>query len=407
MGNLGLYLQNFLEVKPAFYFFLLIVAGINVLLLLLLGFSVYYLVNIGNHFIDQQKKIRISKKHFYYFSLGIAGILFFGLLYNFRSIIWQVLPPLGWSVLLAYLLNPIVNQISKHNISRIWAVIIVYSILTATIFFILFTITPKISREMGRLIDLLPIYSRQAGELMNKIYSKLDQIEYLPPEFIGVEEAITENLTRIQVYLVNFFRNITTRIFNIFTHLVTLVLIPVFTFYFLKDASHFKKKIILLLPKSGRTAILDIARDIDILISRFIRGQLIVAAAVGVLSIAAMLIIKVEFAFLIGFIAGLSNIIPYFGPIIGSIPGVIIALLDEPSKAIWVIIAFTVIQQIESAIISPKIVGESVGLHPIMVILVLIVGNMLYGILGMLFAVPVAASIKIIFHHIIERIVRY
>ncbi|AOT73325.1 hypothetical protein Gferi_26840 [Geosporobacter ferrireducens] len=350
--------------------------------------------------------MKINKKHFYYFSIGFIGVILFIFLYNFRNIIWQVLPPLLWSILFAYLLNPIVNQISKYNIPRIWSVLIVYSFLIAIIFFMLFTLTPKISKEMGRLIDLIPIYSRQAGELMNRIYSKIDQIEYLPPEFIGVEEAITENLIRIQVYLVSFVKNITTSIFNVFTHLITLVLIPVFTFYFLKDASYFKKKIILLLPKSGRSSVIEIAKDIDLLISRFIRGQLIVAAAVGILSIAALLLIRIEFAFLIGFIAGVSNVIPYFGPIIGSIPGVIIALLDEPSKAIWVIIAFTIIQQIESAIISPKIVGESVGLHPIMVILVLIVGNMLYGIIGMLFAVPIAASVKIICHHIIERIVR-
>ena len=407
MGSLGLNLQNYIEIRPMFYFFLLIVVGINILLLLLLGFSIYYLVNIGNRYIDQPKKIKLNKQHLYYSSIGLISIVLFIFLYNFRNIIWQVLPSLLWSILFAYLLNPIVNQISKYNIPRIGSVLIVYSLLITIIFFIFFTITPKISREMGRLIDLIPIYSRQAGELMNRIYNKIEQIEYLPPEFIGVEEAITENLTRIQVYLVNLLKNITTSIFNIFTHLITLVLIPVFTFYFLKDASYFKKKIILLLPKSGRSAVLDIARDIDILISRFIRGQLIVAAAVGILSIAAMLLIKIEFAFLIGFIAGISNIIPYFGPIIGSIPGVLIALLDEPSKAIWVIIAFTIIQQIESAIISPKIVGESVGLHPIMVILVLIVGNIVYGIIGMLFAVPVAASIKIICNHIIERIVRY
>lgn len=407
MESLGLNLHNYIAFKPIYYFFLLLVAAINVLLLFLLGFAVYYLINIGNRYIEKQKTIKISKKHVYYFTMGMIISTILLILYNFRNIIFQIGPPLLWSILFAYLLNPIVNYFTKYNIGRTWAVVIVYTIISAIIFFISFTVAPKISNELGRLINLIPLYSKQATEFSNRLYSKIDEMQYLPPEFSGVEEALSENLMRIQNYLVNLLRNLTMGIFNLFSQLITLVLIPVFTFYFLKDADYFKKKLILLLPKFSRNAMIDMFKDIDILISRFIKGQLIVAAAVAFLCIIALFLIQVEFAFLIGLIAGIFNIIPYFGPIIGSVPAVIIALLDDPSKAIWVIVAFTVIQQIESAILSPKIVGESVGLHPIMVIVVLLIGNMLYGIIGMLFAVPVAASIKIVCKHIVERIVRY
>ena len=93
-------------------------------------------------------------------------------------------------------------------------------------------------------------------------------------------------------------------------------------------------------------------------------------------------------------------------PIIGAIPAVAIALLDQPMKAIWVIVAFTIVQQIESAILSPKIVGESVGLHPIIIILTLIIGNEAFGVVGMLFGVPVVASLKIVFGHIANYIIK-
>jgi predicted PurR-regulated permease PerM len=160
------------------------------------------------------------------------------------------------------------------------------------------------------------------------------------------------------------------------------------------------------IPKGIRDQVINISRDIDNLLSRFIRGQLIIAMIVGVLSIIALVVLKVQFAFLIGTIAGVTNIIPYFGPIIGAIPAIIVALLDEPMKAIWVIIAFFIIQQTESAILSPKIVGESVGLHPVFVILVLLIGGELFGVIGLIFAIPIAASIKIILNHLVKILIK-
>ena len=109
---------------------------------------------------------------------------------------------------------------------------------------------------------------------------------------------------------------------------------------------------------------------------------------------------------IIGAIAGLGNVIPYFGPIIGAIPAVIIAFLDEPIKALWVIIAFFGIQQIESAVLQPKIVGDSVGLHPVFVIISLLIGGELFGIAGLLFAVPIAGSIKVVLKYLVKILVK-
>ena len=122
----------------------------------------------------------------------------------------------------------------------------------------------------------------------------------------------------------------------------------------------------------------------------------------GVSTTIALALLKINFAFIIGMLAGLADIIPYFGPVIGIIPAVFFAILESPIKALWVIIIFTIIQQVENDIITPKVVGESVGIHPVTVMLSLIIGGRFFGILGMVLAIPVVAILKIIYSHFVE-----
>lgn len=404
--NSGLDMIKFVQGKPLFYLFLVLVAIINVLLMFLLGFSIYYLIHIGNKHIEPGKALRVKRKDFFYLLIFFILAVLVMITYHYRKLLGQFLHPIIWSVIFAYLLSPVVHFLEKRGLKRVWAVIFLYTFLFGALIFLSITITPKISKEISNLIELLPQYSDQANQFVNRIYLKIRQLDNISPQFAGVKEAIEENISHIQYYIVNTLKKLTTNLLGIFSHLVGLVLIPIFSFYFLKDGDYFKKKIIFLLPKCCREECVAIAKDIDILISKFIRGQLLVAAIVGICSTLALLLIGVDFAFLIGAVAGIFNVIPYFGPIFGAVPAVALALLDSPSKALWVIIAFTAIQQIESAILSPKIVGDSVGLHPITVILALLIGNEWLGIVGMLFAVPIAASIKIVGKHIMNLIIR-
>lgn len=393
--------------KPTSYLIASIFLLMSIFLTILLIFSIYYLIHIGNRFVDIKSKLTLKKKHFFYLSIFLVGILCVLLTYHHRNIISQFLGPLIWAVIIAYLLSPMVHFLERKGFKRIWAVVLLYTAGISAIIFLSVTITPKITREISNLIELLPQYSRQTNLLVNRIYTQIKQLDDISPQLSGVKEVIEGNIVNIEYEIIDVLRQLTNSIIGTLSHIVTLALIPIFSFYFLKDADYFKKKIIFLIPKSCREECINIGRDIDKLLSKFIRGQIIVAMIVGLLSTIALFILGIDFAFLIGFIAGVSNIIPYVGPIIGAIPAVVIALLDTPAKAIWVILAFTIIQQIESAVLSPKIVGDSVGLHPIVVILSLLIGNEWYGVIGMLFAVPIAASIKIVGKHIINLIVRF
>ncbi|MDF2546524.1 MAG: family transporter [Anaerosolibacter sp.] len=393
--------------KPTSYLIASIFLLMSIFFTILLIFSIYYLIHIGNRFVDIKSKLTLKKKHFFYLSIFLVGVLCVLLIYHHRKIVSQFLGPLIWAVIIAYLLSPMVHFLERKGFKRIWAVVLLYTAGISAIIFLSITITPKITREISNLIDLLPQYSRQTNVLVNRIYTRIKQLDDISPQLSGVKEVIEGNIVNIEYEIIDVLRQLTNSIIGTLSHIVTLALIPIFSFYFLKDADYFKKKIIFLIPKTCREECINIGRDIDKLLSKFIRGQIIVAMIVGLLSTVALFILGIDFAFLIGFIAGVSNIIPYVGPIIGAIPAVVIALLDTPAKSIWVILAFTTIQQIESAVLSPKIVGDSVGLHPIVVILSLLIGNEWYGVIGMLFAVPIAASIKIVGKHIINLIVRF
>ncbi|WP_168198269.1 AI-2E family transporter [Crassaminicella thermophila] len=402
----GLNLLYFIQMKPIFYIFLVLIVSINILILLLLGFSIYYLIHIGNQYVENMKQLRIKKKYFFYLLIFMIIFLLIIVLYNFRVILWKIFTPVIWAIIFAYLLNPIVHLIDKRGISRTWSVIVVYISIILVIILISITVTPKIVTETRKLVELLPKYTTEVDNFLNNVYIKIEQLDNFSPQLTTVKNIIRDHLSKTQYYIVETIKEITSEIFNMFSQIVTLVLIPIFTFYFLKDADYFKKKLTFIIPRVLRNELVNIFKDIHVLLNKFIRGQLIVAACVGVLSIIALLIIKVNFAFLIGTIAGISDIIPYFGPVIGAIPAIVVALLDTPTKALWVIIAFIIIQQIESGIITPKIVGESVGLHPVTVILALLIGSEWLGIVGLIFAVPIAASIKIVMKHIIDIIIK-
>ena len=381
---------------------------IQVLFVLLLAALLYYIVNIGNKHLDERKRVSMQKKQIIYLILSLLGILFILLLINLRSILASIFAPFILAIVLAYILNPLIKMLRSKGIPRLWGVLLVYLTISIIIFVFSVTLVPRMTAEVKNLIEALPSYGNETFEYFYDMYLKYNKnVESLPEEFQAVKDLLRINISRFQEIIINVLSTITEGLLAAFSKIIGLVLIPILAFYFLKDAEEFKKSLILFIPSPWRKETLAIARDIDGVLGGFIRGQLIVATFVGLLTTVAMLALRVNFAVLIGIIAGIANVIPYFGPVIGIVPGVIFALMDSPIKALWVIIIFTIIQQIESGILSPKIVGESVGVHPLVVILALLVGGKFFGLVGLLIAVPVAGVIKVLGKHFIKHIVRF
>lgn len=376
----------------------------TIFLVVFWGLSIYYLINIGNNYVESGKKIKFSRRTIKFVFLFVIFIVIIFSIIKGHSKIGSILLLVFYSAILAYLLNPLVNLIEKRGIKRTPSILLVFLFLIGILILVVISIVPKIMVEFENLILVLPSYFSKIYDYFDHLHIKyFKHIDNLPPEFQAIKEVFLENLNSFQLYIINWIKDLINLSIKKFSKVISLFIVPILTFYFLKDKEFFKKKIVLLIPKDYRHNVLKISREVDDLLGKFIRGQLLVAAYVGAATSIVLLIIGIDFAIIIGLVAGIADIIPYFGPVIGILPAVIFALLESPIKAVWVIISFVIIQQLECNIIEPKIIGNSVGLHPIIIILSLIISGSYFGILGMLFAIPVTLIIKIVFKFIIDK----
>ncbi|SHI91650.1 AI-2E family transporter [Lutispora thermophila] len=315
-----------------------------------------------------------------------------------RQFLSEIVSPFIISALLAYLLNPIVHYFEKRGFKRIYSVVLVYAFFLCLAIIFGLVIIPRLFKDVSVLVENIPNYMKQYDNLYQKfqngfINSNLPQ---------GIKDIIDDNIMLLQNMILSFLHKVADSIINFFSQLFNFIIVPVLTFYMLKDSAYFKNQLILILPKSKRNKIMQLFRDIDNVFGKYIRGQIFVCSVVGILTTIALLVIKVKYSLTLGMFASVSNIIPYFGPIIGMIPTVILALLDSPTKAFYAAGAYILVQQLESGIITPKIIGESVGIHPVYVIMALLIGGRILGIIGMLIAVPFAAVIKLCLRHFLK-----
>jgi len=326
----------------------------------------------------------------------LAILLFTALKYGIA--ISTVLKPFIIATVISYLLNPIVRAFERKGIRRIFGVVIVYLIFILIIMVLSFVLAPKLIKEMSILAVNIPQYSAQMQQLI-KSFQDGYMNSGLPDSF---KDVLDENILMLQSMIITLLQNIANGIIEIFSQLFNIIIVPVITFYMLKDIEYFKNQFILLLPKTKRSKFIVLVRDIDNVFGKYIRGQIIIAVFVGVFTTIALILIKVKFAFILGIFAGISNIIPYFGPFIGIVPTILFALLDSTTKALYAGGAFILIQQLESGLLTPRIIGRSVGIHPVYVIMSLIAGGKLFGIIGLIVAVPVLAAVKMTLRHVLR-----
>ncbi|AEF17173.1 MULTISPECIES: AI-2E family transporter [Thermoanaerobacterium] len=339
--------------------------------------------------------MRICKRYIRYFTWIIIILVVLYFFYMNANKIKEILLPLLVSIILAYLINPIVTYIEKKGIKRVQSIIIVYFLLMIVVSLFAIFIFPVIVNEMSNLFKMIPDYISLLNDKVNNI--KNDYLSYLPKEFnkIFIKRA---NMFDKQMELI--VDRAMQSVISMTGHLVNLILSPIITFYLLKDKEVLKNGINEFIPQKMRETFLKILKDIDYVLSNYIRSQIYISLIVTFLTSIGLMILRVKYSLLIGILAGIFNVIPYFGPILGSIPAVVMGLMDSFYKGVWSFVVFFLVQQIESAIIAPKIMSDNVDLHPITVIIALLVGEQFFGILGMLLSVPVVAVVKVIFKDI-------
>lgn len=329
---------------------------------------------------------------------GLAIFLLAGLfLFQIRSIIM----PFLLAILLAYILLPLVEFLVLHRFSMTGAILIVYLACSIMVFILVLYVFPGIFSELTQFAGEIPSYAQSFQNSLLEWQERYSRFNI--PD--SIRQIVDENILSIEARIVEIVRSSASIIIGLFSYTFSLLIMPILTYYFLKDHALITQKLISFLPPNKRSEILNLWFKINQVLRRFIYGHLTVAFLVGVLTMIGLKLIGVKFAVTLGFIAGLADIIPYFGPFIGAIPAVCLAYLQSKKLALYTIIVMVVVQQIESSVITPKIISDSVGLHPLTIIFVLLLGGFYFGIWGMLFSVPVTAVLRILINYLYQKAV--
>ena len=277
-------------------------------------------------------------------------------------------------------LSPVVDFWSK-KINRVIATSLVYLLILACLVLIGFVIIPPVATQVRSLSYDLPYLSKQIFPVFGAWRDVID--------------FSTQSLTSLASQLQTVSSSIYSTTVGFIGGVVGVFTVLVLTFYLLLEEQGAKNFLHKYLPIQNRETYIEIMQKVGLKMGAWMRGQLFLALVVGVIDFAGLIIIGVPYALTLAVWAGLTEIIPYIGPVLGAIPAIIIALTISPIQGLLVLIFFIVVQQVESNFLVPKIMQKAVGLSPVIIILVLLIGGKLAGILGIILAVPVAATIGV------------
>lgn len=346
----------------------------------------------------------MKQKLWLLFFVLIGAFLLF-LVWKEKFLLSDLLAPIILGAVLSYFIQPMTELLHKFKIPEKISIIIVMVLFVAAFLLLVIFGVPRLLNDLSAISETLQSYTAKAG-------GYLERLERLLEPLISMEELqemVTSLFSNMKGSVLSgiesFGKNFITSLQNFFSKATTVVLSPVLAYYFLRDKKKIKQHIVSFFSSKNRNSVTKLLDDVNGTINDFFKGQFLVAFLMGVISAAVFTILGVKFALFLGILGGVLNIIPYFGPIISAIPVIILTMITSPEKILLVIIALIGIQQAESIFITPKIVGNSVGLHPVTVILATFAGGKLYGIFGMVLAIPISAVIKVLLKFLFAKIV--
>lgn len=293
---------------------------------------------------------------------------------------------------LFYLFNPLVDRLESRGASRTWAILLVYSASAIIVVSTALYGVPRMVGQLNSLVVTVPAYTIQVQKISQDVEARYARAG-LPDD---MRKIIDDRIGWLEQRVLSLVNRVISGMVGLLGQFLSILLAPVLAFYLLRDFCRFKEDLFSLVPKGWQNDVVILAGEINRVLDSYIRGYLLICVIVGVLTGTAMFLLGIEFALVLGIFAGLTELIPYFGPFIGALPAVSLALLKSKWLALKVVLAFLIIQQLEGNVISPKILGDRVGLHPLLVILALLVAGELFGLPGMLLAVPAAAMLRIL-----------
>ena len=315
----------------------------------------------------------------------------------------NILSPFLVGILLAYLADPLVDRLERLGLSRTWGVVVVFSLFTLIFLALLLVLVPMLAKQLLRLYELAPqMLDWLQHVALPWVQSRLGLADGFW-KFDKIKAAIGEHMGQTTDIVGVLLSQATASSLALIGWLTNLVLIPVVGFYLLRDWDLMMAKLRSLLPRQREPQVVGLAGECHEVLGAFVRGQLLVMLALGVIYSTGLMLVGLELGLLIGMLAGLAAIVPYMGFIIGIGAALVAGLFQfggELYPMLGIVAVFMVGQALEGMVLTPLLVGDRIGLHPVAVIFAILAGGELFGFTGVLLALPVAAVIMVLLRHV-------
>ena len=329
------------------------------------------------------------------FGLG-ALVVAIGVLYLLRDFLGAVV--LGAAI--AFLIQPGIARLEDLGVPRILAIGLIFVVIIAALAGLVLLVVPLVVNEIGALQSQAPALAAAAQDRINSLQGAVQVFGFK----IDLKSATESISSHLREYLLGQAGNAVGIGLTALTTLLQLLLTFIVAFLLALDAAAIRRVLRRLVPNDYRTDFDQIWRRIRKMLYAYMRGQLIIAALIGLLSGIACAVLGLPDAIALGLVAGITALIPYLGPFIGAIPAILVGLAASPFQALLVAIVYFAISNVILNFVYPKVVGDAVRLPPILVIVAFLAGYSWAGILGMFVAVPLAATLRILFDHIYPRL---
>ena len=328
----------------------------------------------------------------------VVGLIVAGLLYVLQPVITPFLVGIG----IAYLADPFADRLEARGWSRTMATVIVFVVLTLVLVAMILGIVPLLVKQIQTLVQMLPhIEIWYNATLLPWLQSTLG-LDIKSMKLDLVTEGLSAEWKQAGGVISRVVKYATQSSMSLIATFGSMAMIPVVAFYMLRDFDLLTARVKALLPVNVQPRASAWALESNVVLAAFMRGQLLVMLSLGVIYALGLSFVGLNYALLIGILAGLASIVPYLGFVVGIAAALIIAFFqfDSYLPLVLVFVVFAVGQMVESFVLTPLLVGDRIGLHPVAVIFAILAGGQLFGFMGILLALPIAAVIMVLLRHL-------
>ncbi|WP_436853792.1 AI-2E family transporter [Staphylococcus caeli] len=335
--------------------------------------------------------------------LGIAIFIFDQVSYIFKPFIIvfnTIAAPIVVSIILYYLLNPLVNLMERYNISRLWGVIILFLVIIGVIALAINLLIPVIGTQFKTFGNNFPYYVDKVNQFIDNVTKNS-----LISNFYGqIQTQLDDLAKKLPSMVSDYFNGFGSKVRNFAEAIVNVGVViattPFVLFFMLKDGHRFKDFSTKLMPPKFRKDFHDLLDKMSVQVGSYIQGQIIVSFCIGILLFIGYSIIGLDYSLILACIAAVTSVVPYIGPTIAISPAIIIALITSPIMLLKLIVVWTAVQFIEGHFISPNIMGKTLKIHPLTIIFILLSAGNLLGVVGVILGIPAYAILKVLVSHL-------